>query len=136
MKTATTLLTCIFALAACDGGSRHRDTVTVTEADAGKTVQLSAGQSLEVRLESNPTTGYRWQLTLPDDAPLRQHGEPEYQAGAYAEGIVGAGGVETWRFDAARAGRVGLRFEYRRPFEQGLPPGKTVEVVVEVVSES
>src|SRR5271170_5650492 len=47
--------------------------VVVTEADADKPIQVSVGQTLQVRLASNPTTGYSWSVKhTPDQLQLDQ----------------------------------------------------------------
>jgi predicted secreted protein len=61
---------------------------------------------------------------------MRQ-GRTVYQEHA-AGSTVGAGGVEVWRFKAMKAGRQGLQFEYRRPWEKGAPPAKIVTFSVTV----
>jgi inhibitor of cysteine peptidase len=38
------------------------EAVTITEADAGRTVSVTPGQHLVLRLPENPTTGYRWSV--------------------------------------------------------------------------
>ena len=42
------------------------------------------------------------------------------------------GGVEIWRFKAMKAGKQGLSFEYRRPWEKGAPAAKMVTFSVTV----
>lgn len=90
------------------------DTVTITDADAGKRIDLMAGDWLAVELESNPTTGYVWTLIANDGAVLRLL--PESGFAPDAEGAVGAGGVQRFVFRALTPGAVNL--------EIGLfPPG-------------
>ena len=45
--------------------------VAVTEAQNGKTVVVEKGASLVITLESNPSTGYGWQVGKNDDAILK-----------------------------------------------------------------
>jgi predicted secreted protein len=47
-------------------------------------------------------------------------------------GKAGVGGVEVWRFKAMKAGKQGLQFEYRRPWEKGAPAAKIVTYAVTV----
>lgn len=100
--------------------------------DQGRTVELAAGETLLVTLESNPTTGYSWQVSEVDEAVLKRKGEPEYKQRAGSEGLVGAGGAETFRFEAAGAGRTTLTLVYARPWEQDVPPVETYSIVVVV----
>ena len=100
--------------------------------DNGSQVELSSGQVLEVTLESNPPTGYSWQVSEVDDAVLTQLGEPEFQqAPTEGEPLVGAGGAETFRF-AATTGETTLTLVYHRPWEEGVEPLETFTVQVVV----
>ena len=95
----------------------------LTEADSGKRFDVFPNQEVVVRLASNRTTGYRWQLVDPRSAVAAVLGEPEYLAPASAR--PGAGGTEVWRLRVMVAGQVTLVFEYRRPFEKGGPAARS-----------
>jgi inhibitor of cysteine peptidase len=100
--------------------------------DNGEQVQLASGQVLEVTLESNPTTGYSWEVSDVDGTVLSQVGEAEFQeAPKESEEMVGVGGTETFRFSAA-AGETTLTLVYHRPWEEDVEPLETytVDVVV------
>jgi uncharacterized lipoprotein YbaY/predicted secreted protein/heat shock protein HslJ len=103
--------------------------VTLTNSDNGASVGLKAGQTLAVRLDSNPTTGYSWQVAEVDGAVLKQQGEPQFFRPADAP--LGAGGVQVFRF-VATAGQTRLTLVYRRPFEPNVPPADTFSVQVAV----
>ena len=45
-------------------------TITLTRADDGRTVDLSPGDTLVLRLAENPTTGYQWALDAGSDDVL------------------------------------------------------------------
>jgi inhibitor of cysteine peptidase len=104
----------------------------ISAADNGRTLELAAGQILVVSLDSNPTTGYGWEVSEIDGALLAQAGEPEYVQGG-AEGMVGAGGMETYRFVASGSGQTTLTLIYHRAWEKGVAPIDTfsVDVVVD-----
>ena len=102
----------------------------VTEQTHGD-VSLKVGAVLEVRLEANHTTGYSWVFAPAVNPVLMRQGRTVYQEHV-AGSSVGAGGVEIWRFKAVKAGKQGLQFEYRRPWEKGSPPAKVVTFSVTV----
>jgi inhibitor of cysteine peptidase len=102
----------------------------VTEQTHGD-VSLKVGAVLEVRLEANHTTGYSWVFAPAVNPVLMRQGKTVYQEHV-AGSTVGAGGVEVWRFKAMKAGKQGLQFEYRRPWEKGSPPAKVVTFAVTV----
>ena len=107
--------------------------VVLTATDGGSQVNLSAGQVLVVTLESNPTTGYGWEVSEVDGDVLAQIGEAEFQqAPTEGEELVGAGGAETLRFATAK-GETTLTLAYRRSWEKDVEPVETftVEVVVQ-----
>ena len=108
------------------------DDVVLGAEDDGSVVELGKGQALVVTLESNPTTGYSWEVSEVDEDVLMQIGEPEFkQAAAEGEQVVGAGGTETFYF-ASAPGETTLTLVYHRPWEQDVEPEEifSVEVIV------
>ncbi len=106
--------------------------VTVSNAQSGTNVELAPGQTLLVRLPSNPATGYRWVYVEPKDAVLKVDGPSTYEAAQSAGSTVGAGGTEIWKLAPLKAGRQQLRFEYRRPWEQDVAPSQVATYAVTV----
>ncbi len=106
--------------------------VTVSAAQSGTSVALATGQDLVVRLPSNPTTGYRWIYVEPKDAVLRVDGPSTFEAPQSPGGSAGAGGTEIWKLAPFKPGQQQLRFEYRRPWEQGVAPAQTATYSVTV----
>jgi predicted secreted protein len=76
----------IVLLAGC-GSAAGGQTIKLTEADAGKSVDLAPGDTLEIALAGNPTTGYNWEVESVDSAILRQVGEPQFEADSTAVGV-------------------------------------------------
>ncbi len=104
--------------------------MVVTEADADKPIQVSIGQTLQLRLPSNPTTGYSWNAQqTPAELQLDQSA---YAADPQGKNLAGAGGYQTIEFAAKFAGTGELKLEYRRPWEKDVPPAKTFSVTVTV----
>ncbi|MFC9894371.1 protease inhibitor I42 family protein [Nocardia sp. NPDC127579] len=106
------------------------DIVTVTEADSGGERTLRVGQRLTVRLASNPSTGYGWQLTALDQNVVRPLGEREYVSDQPV--MPGTPGTELWTFAADAAGVTRLTMEYRRPWEPGADPARTFSLALVV----
>jgi len=103
--------------------------VRIGEAANGSQVQLAIGQTFEVALPGNPTTGYTWTVwgVLPSQVSTVSD---SYETSAPA-GVVGAGGVQTIAFRAATAGSATLTLGYARPWES-VQPAKTFEVTLVV----
>jgi inhibitor of cysteine peptidase len=99
----------------------------LSEEDAGRTVELQAGDKLEVSLKGNPTTGYQWEMAVVDAAILKLVGEPEFNPHSSA---LGAGGKVTLRFEAVAAGQTTLQLIYHRSFEKNVPPLRTFKATV------
>jgi inhibitor of cysteine peptidase len=97
--------------------------VVLDAEDDGSQVALAVGQGLVVTLASNPTTGYSWQVADGLGPALAQVGEALYrEAPQDGTPLVGAGGTETFRFEAKAAGQARLVLEYRRPWEENVEP--------------
>jgi inhibitor of cysteine peptidase len=84
--------------------------ITLGEHDSGRTVELRAGETLEVRLNENPGTGYRWAVEL-------ARGFEELGSRFESGGAVGAAGVRVFQFRAPRAGNYELRLKQWREWE-------------------
>jgi inhibitor of cysteine peptidase len=106
------------------------ETVTVKDKDKEGKVKLARGDTLEVRLPSNRTTGFSWQVAKIEKDRLKSQGKPMYELPK--KPLPGAGGVEVFRFTAEAAGKTELELIYKRPFEKDKPPAKTYKLTVEI----
>ena len=106
--------------------------VTLQTPDPQAAVNLVRGQRLIIRLASNRSTGFRWQVNGHLPAGLRQASEPLYESDPTQPGLVGAGGQEIWTFEATSAGTAELNLAYRRPWEAGEAAARTLRVLVRV----
>jgi inhibitor of cysteine peptidase len=113
----------------CAAGQGAAGEVRLGGSDDGGQVTLRPDQVLAVGLESNPTTGYGWETAGLDTSILRQLGEADYQP---QSNLLGGGGVQTFHFQAVRAGQTTLELIYHRPWEKGVEPLKTFSVQVTV----
>jgi len=113
-----------FAVAGCSSASGY------LSEDANATeVTVKVGEELVVELPSNPTTGYAW--IVAESGPLTQVGEAEYTSEATPD-VVGAGGTETFTFEATEVGSGTLKLEYRRSWETGVAAEDVWSVTVTV----
>ena len=125
------LLPCSLALlAACS--TQPKPSVSVEEKQLGRCpMQLHSGQTLTVTLPSNPTTGFRWEVRDGAANVLQSLG-PEVYSNPEDAGLVGAGGISTWRFMAREPGEGRLLLTYQQPWEPNVPPAETFECEVRV----
>lgn len=116
-----------WALQDTTGTNAGPATVTVTVADRARPISLKRGDTLEVRLESNPDSGYSWSVLPMSHPVLEERGKRFQPAGA------GTRGMDLWRFEAVRQGKQRLRMRYARPGDADGPLAKTVffQVVVQ-----
>jgi inhibitor of cysteine peptidase len=84
--------------------------MTLTVTDDRRTVEVSAGSVVTVRLPENATTGYRW--TVESAAGLEQVDE-RFESG----GGIGSTGTHELQFRAARVGSFDLRMKHWREWE-------------------
>jgi inhibitor of cysteine peptidase len=105
-------------LAGCIGG-------VATYTDAGQAIDTEVNQEFVIALGSNPSTGYSWQASYDETMLELVGGQSIYKPGEEAEGMVGAGGVEYFRFKALETGRTEVTLVYKRPFEEPTPQDLT-----------
>ena len=92
---------------------------------------LNKGQQLILSLPSNPTTGFRWEVRDNAASVLQSLG-PEVYSNPEDAGLVGAGGISTWRFTAREPGEGRLLLTYQQPWEPNVPPAETFECELRV----
>ncbi len=98
-------------------------------ADPGSEIEVRAGKEFVIDLESNPTTGYTWQET--HDSTAIKLIEKNYEQSETETPVMGAGGVETFRFQALKSGATKIEFVYQRAWEAEPINEKTFSVTVE-----
>ena len=106
------------------------------EADGGEVIlhapgYILSGQLLILTLETNPTTGYSWQLGEFDEAVLKLE-LYKYVPREHVAGQMGVGGEAIWYFQAQSPGTTILHLEYTRSWEEDVEPAKTFTVRVVV----
>jgi inhibitor of cysteine peptidase len=107
--------------------------VNLSAKDNGGLVEVDAGQILVLTLESNPTTGFRWEVVGEKEAVLQSTGDAEFKLASELDPPPpGTGGVEVFRFEAVEAGETLIELVYHRPWEEGVEPLETFSIQVTV----
>jgi inhibitor of cysteine peptidase len=105
----------------------------VTEADNGKTVTITKGQSVLLKLASNPTTGFKWVVASTD----RSFGYPASDVFVKNGAAVGSGGLQrlTWKTSGPfpGVGKHKVKLEYKRAWETNVAPAKVFTFTVNIV---
>jgi predicted secreted protein len=77
-----------------------------------KSLTSEVGKTFTVSLESNPTTGYSW--TAEVDSEFLKVADDTYKSDS---NLIGAGGVQTFEFEALKTGQTKITVKYMRPWE-------------------
>lgn len=117
-------------LVACGDGDDDGDLAVFTDEQSGAEIELAAGEQFELHLESNPSTGYGWEVSEMTTADLveldgRSYVEPDSD-------LVGAPGTEIFAFTAGGRGAGILRLEYIRSFDDPIVPERVVEYILRI----
>ena len=111
-------------LAGCGRGSQ-----VLRADDSGSEATLEPGETVTLRLESNPTTGYAWEVRGLEGQNVVTLVDQSYEADSK---LLGSGGVDTITFKAANAGEVTVELVYRRSWETDVAPIKSVSYTLVV----
>jgi len=120
----------------CPAQMAFAATRVVTDADKGGDVQLKAGDTLEVRLSSNPSTGYMWYVHSKSTTLLKLTGQTQTKPPEPGEGrpmMVGQPIVQIFTFQSKRKGDGILLLHYVRSWEK--PALGEVQFTLHVVIE-
>jgi len=101
---------------------------------AGRTLSVDVGETIDLTLDANPTTGFRWFLAQPPDSLVLTLESHVYQSDPGGAGRSGAGGREIFRFRGVSPGSATLVLEYARPWERekGVAPAQRHAISVRV----
>jgi inhibitor of cysteine peptidase len=102
--------------------------LTIDETSNGQTLETALGQTVEICLKENPTTGFRWRMSQagePVGALLGDAFEPGRQA-------PGQPGIHRWQFKIVAAGSGPVRFVYRRSWEDDAAAARVFTVTLSV----
>jgi inhibitor of cysteine peptidase len=125
LSLVTLTLVLIF-ITACSSSKQ----VNLTAADKDSQVDVRAGDQIVITLDSNPSTGYTWEVKDLNTTILEQVGDPVFSSSN--PGLVGSVGSLTITFKALKAGTATLTLVYHRPWETGIDPIDTFAVTITV----
>lgn len=93
------------------------------------TRKVVAGRLVEIRLESNASTGYKWVPEALDDNRVELLDD---QYGTQRGAAIGASGEQVLTFKALRPGTAEIELVYVRPWEKDARPAKTYKLDLEI----
>ena len=115
----------VILIAACAGGNQRIEVSCddfYREASQSGTVEAKVGETFELALCSNPTTGFQWEdpATISDPVVLEQVSMVfEEPSDSVDSQLVGAPGIQGWTFKAMHAGNAQVSLTYSQPWEGG-----------------
>jgi inhibitor of cysteine peptidase len=103
--------------------------LSVTLDEAIRSVTVPAGQTIEVTIKENPTTGFHWEI----DAVTGPLTLVSSDFAAQPDAVPGRGGKRTIVVRADSRGAGELRLRYERSWQAGstTPQRRTLAVVIE-----
>lgn len=102
--------------------------VDVEESNSGDTIHVLPGETIRVKLRSNPSTGFSWELGPIEDGVFEV--ESKFEADPHREYEAGYGGCEIWKFKAEQSCETEISLIYARPWEDDKPAAKTFKLHV------
>ena len=119
----------LVSLSACATAPSAKQ-VSVDATYSGKQVQTTVGDTVVVTLDSNPSTGFKWELAKLSDTDVLKMADNKYEGPDKA--MPGAGGKEVWIFKALAPGTSAVRMEYSRPWAGGEKAVQVFDLTVAV----
>ena len=99
-------------LAGCGDDNDGGDSNTFTADDLNAPIEVDAGSTFQIVLDSNPTTGYAWQVEDKPDPAVVKYSGSEYEPDPGSEDREGGGGEEALTFEAVAAGETEIGLVY------------------------
>ena len=99
----------------------------VTEADNGRELTLSRGDTLDISLPATSGTGYTWQAAPIADTIVKPVGDMKFKIDTE---MPGAPGHQIFRFSVEGSGTGTIEMRYLRPWEKDTPPAKVFKILL------
>jgi predicted secreted protein len=96
--------------------------------DPSQAIEISVGSQFIIVLESNLTTGYKWEASF--DSNLIKLVKSDYKQAESKPDMVGVGGKEYFTFEGLKKGDTKVTLDYQRSWEQGSVDQKVFNVSV------
>jgi len=93
--------------------------------DPGKMISTSVDQEFVIAVDSNPTTGYDWEVSYDDN--MLSLAEEEYSPDK-EPGLVGTGGTQYFTLKALEEGNTEITLTYKRSWETDYAEQKVFNV--------
>jgi inhibitor of cysteine peptidase len=98
------------------------------ERSNGSEIQLHTGDTFEIVLRENRTTGFRWHLVSSGE-PVCNLLDDSFEVGG---GAPGSGGMHSWQFQTMQEGLGKIELAYQRSWERNKSPAQSFTLNVHV----
>jgi inhibitor of cysteine peptidase len=98
--------------------------VEVNPTDPDQTIEVQAGETFDIVIDTNPTTGYHWEFIGEVDGNIVEFVSRDYTADEPVS--PGSGGVDVWTFKAVSTGQAQITLGSYPPGVNGGEPEQTV----------
>jgi len=122
---ALTICLSLAALGCSEKLSRTETRMIKEYTKQDKPIEITIGQQFAIKLVSNPTTGYGWQLSKSLDEKVVSLLTNTYVQKKTDTRMVSVGGHEVWTFRAVGQGKSEIDMKYVRPWEKDVPAVET-----------
>lgn len=133
MKKILVFLFVAILLVACSSGSVTQGPTAIPQlniSDPAKKLDATAGNEFKIIIDSNPTTGYHWEIVGALDANVVEFVSKDFKGSEPV--IPGSGGVDILTFKAIKAGETQITLGYYPPSNTPVEPQQKVTFTVTV----
>lgn len=128
MKNILFTLAASATILSCATNTKNNEMINLDEIQNQKSFNLKTGEELVFQLTTNPTTGYDWETTLPDDCSVEIVDESTKSENKTNQ--VGAPSIKTYKIKGLNAGECSIRFDYKRNWEDTIDKTKEIKFIV------
>lgn len=127
-KVRTMIIAATLMMFMCGiAGSAAAKTVNVNEKNNKGCISIGVGDTIQISLKGNPTTGYDWTGDVKSPLKLIKR---DFKADTH---MTGSGGTATFTVKAVKTGKSKMVFAYKRSWEK-VAPLQTFELNINVAS--
>jgi inhibitor of cysteine peptidase len=128
MKRIFLTLILALLLTACGVKATETPVDELVISEPGKTIEVAAGNEFKIVIDSNPSTGYHWELVDDLDESVIQFVSKDYRADEPV--MPGSGGSDVWTFRAVAEGEASITLGYYPPSNDPVDPAQTVTFTI------
>ena len=122
------LITALFLTACASKPPTPTPVPTLAVSDAGKTIEVTAGNEFKIIVDSNPSTGYHWELVEALDTKVVDFVKKDYVANEPV--MPGSGGRDVWRFKANAPGQATITLGFYPPGDSDVNEQQLVFTII------